>query len=343
MKPSALAEVLPYFFEARKPVLLVGPPGIGKTDIPTTAAEKSGYDLILSHPAVGDPTDAKGLPWVAQDHKRATFLPFGEMERAIHATRPTVWFLDDLGQAPGAVQASYMQLLLARRVNDHVLPDCVTFVAATNRRQDKAGVQGILEPVKSRFASILHVEVDIDDWTRWAFDAGMPVELISFLRFRHTTGEPMLLQFNPSLDMVNSPCPRSWANVGRMMLAGLPQRYEREVFAGAVGEAAAGEFVAFLKMAREIPNPDAVILDPDGAVIPKDMSVKYALVVALAARTNKTTFRGIARYAERLVEAGLGEFAALLLRDSLRKCPEVQTTDTFMRLAVGEIGKLFLE
>jgi hypothetical protein len=59
-----------------------------------------------------------------------------------------------------------MQLILARRVNSFTLPDCVSFVAASNRRQDKAGVTGILEPVKSRFATILEVSPDLDDWTQ---------------------------------------------------------------------------------------------------------------------------------------------------------------------------------
>ena len=106
------------------PLLVTGAPGIGKSDVLAQAATRANAHLILSHPAVSDPTDVKGLPWVAADAKHATFLPFGELDRALNATEPTVWFLDDLGQATPAVQASYMQLLLARRVNGHALPDC---------------------------------------------------------------------------------------------------------------------------------------------------------------------------------------------------------------------------
>src|SRR5580765_2856955 len=101
----------------RKPILISGAPGVGKSDVVDQSAQLAGADMILSHPAVSDPTDAKGLPWVVDG--AATFLPFGELHRAINATRPTVWFLDDLGQAMPAVQSSFMQLLLARRVNGH--------------------------------------------------------------------------------------------------------------------------------------------------------------------------------------------------------------------------------
>ena len=77
-----------------------------------------------------------------------------------------------------------MQLILARQVNGHKISDKVIFIAATNRRQDRAGVTGILEPVKSRFATIIQLDVDADIWIEWAFENDMPAELIGFIHFR---------------------------------------------------------------------------------------------------------------------------------------------------------------
>ena len=91
------------------------------------------------------------MPFVTDG--QAEFLPFGDLRALIQADKDTVFFLDDLGQAPPTVQAAAMQLILARRINGHHVSDSVTFIAATNRKQDKAGVSGILEPVKSRFAT----------------------------------------------------------------------------------------------------------------------------------------------------------------------------------------------
>ncbi|HYE72078.1 MAG TPA: ATP-binding protein, partial [Blastocatellia bacterium] len=184
MKPSQLRQFLASAIKQQLPILITGAPGVGKSDIVASAAQDAQAELIISHPVVSDPTDAKGLPWANKNATEATFLPFGELARALKATKPTVWFLDDLGQASPAVQASFMQLILARRVNGHALPDCITFVAATNRRTDRAGVSGILEPVKSRFASIVPLEADLDDWCAWAIDKQLPVELIAFMRFR---------------------------------------------------------------------------------------------------------------------------------------------------------------
>ncbi|MFP3700463.1 ATP-binding protein, partial [Burkholderia sp. SIMBA_013] len=94
-----------------------------------------------------------------------------------------IWFLDDLGQAAPSVQAAKMQLLLARRIGEHKLPDNVTFLAATNRRKDNAGVSGILDPLMDRFATHVELVADIHEWTSWALAHGVPAELVAFLRF----------------------------------------------------------------------------------------------------------------------------------------------------------------
>lgn len=336
--PKQLRNILSLTIGARLPVLITGAPGVGKSDIVSQAATEAGADVILSHPAVADPTDAKGLPWPATDGEHATFLPFGELAHAIAAEKPTVWFLDDLGQATPAVQASFMQLLLARRVNGHAIPDCVTFVAATNRRTDRAGVSGILEPVKSRFASILNLEPTLDDWCEWAYLNEVSPEVIAFLRFR----PDLLTKFEPSADMANSPCPRTWANAAKLVKLKLPKEVELSTFAGAVGEGAAGEFVAFLRVFRDMPNPDVVLMNPDGSPIPKELNALYALTVALAARATPENFGAVARYATRLMENQKGEFGTLLVLDSIKREPKLENSPEITKLATGDLGKLML-
>jgi hypothetical protein len=315
-------------------VLITGAPGVGKSDIVEQAARAAGADLILSHPVVSDPTDAKGLPWTDGDGG-ATFLPFGELKQAIAATQPTVWFLDDLGQASPAVQASYMQLLLARRVNGHVLPSCITFVAATNRRTDRAAVSGILEPVKSRFV-IVELEPNLDDWCTWAISAGIRPEVIAYIRLR----PEHLSAFEPSADITNSPTPRTWATASRMLCLGLEKSVETAALCGSVGESHGMEFVAFLRMYQDLPSIDAILIDPDNAIIPSEPGTLYAVTTGLATRVNVQTFGRIARYAQRIVDNGNGEFGALLLRDCIKRDPDVQQTPEFVRLVSSELGKL---
>src|SRR3972149_4736181 len=121
MTPNKLKDILKDAVTHGEQLLIVGMPGIGKTDIVKAACNDLGADVIMSHPAVSDPTDYKGLPFKITDNSHAEFLPFGETWRAIQADKLTVWFIDDLGQASEAVQKALMQLLLGRKLNGQMM------------------------------------------------------------------------------------------------------------------------------------------------------------------------------------------------------------------------------
>jgi MoxR-like ATPase len=341
MKPEGVLRVVKKHMQVSKPLLLAGAPGVGKTDICKNAAADTGYDLVITHPVVEDPTDAKGLPWVSEDKKSAVFLPFGQLFKLLNATKPTLWLIDDVGQASPATQAANMQWLLAREVNGHRLPDCVTIVAATNRKQDRAGVQGLLEPVKSRFLTILTVEPDLNQWCYWALKNGVPPMVVAFLRFKHSENESRLLVHAPTSEMTNSPSPRTWANLGEELKMDHDVEDQQEVFGGSVGKAYGDEFFAFLRLFKEIPNPDAVLLNPNAAAIPAKPDVLWALASALVSRVNAANFGRFATYADRLMKAGNGEFAALMLRGALGTCPDVQFTPEFTQIATTNSALLF--
>ena len=315
-KPSQLRELLIRAVPARLPVLVKGAPGIGKTDIVTQVAKFLKANLMVMHPVVSDPTDFKGMPWVivekfedGEKHK-AVFLPFHELEELIYAKVLTICFPDDLGQAPPAVQSAFMQLFLARSINGHKISDFVSFVGATNRKADKAGVSGVLEPVKSRFASIVELQPDVDDWVEWALKNGMPTELVAFIRYRPN----LLWDFKPTTDLTNTPSPRTVCNVGKLMGINLPKDIEYGTYSGAAGEGFAAEFMGFLKIYRTLVTPDAILLNPESAEVPTDPAALYATVIGLASKTTETTVERVVKYSYRLP----AEFSVLLIRDALR-------------------------
>ncbi|HDR9180701.1 TPA: ATP-binding protein [Burkholderia vietnamiensis] len=335
LSPAQLIELLGIYIPQRFPVLISGRPGIGKSDIVEAAAAATDHELLISHPVVEDPTDSKGLPFPSADGERARFLPFGDLERALNTRRPLLWFLDDLGQSTPAVQAAKMQLLLARRIGEHKLPDHVTFVAATNRRGDNAGVTGILDPVISRFAAVVELEPTINDWTAWAVNHGVPPELIAFLRFR----PDLLSVVKTNRDIEASPSPRSWGFVAKVLLS-VPAHLLTHAVSGAVGEGAAAEFVSFIGIFRALPSVDAIVMNPDLGPIPEEPSVLYALTTALACHADDGNFERVLRYAERLVDAQHREFVAVLVRDAVLRKPELQSHNAFIRAQGGEIGKI---
>jgi len=320
MKPSALKRLLSKTICAKEPVLITGAPGTGKSEIVDQATREAENDLIISHPVTSDPTDFKGLGALVDGEAR--FLPFDQLKALITAQKPTVFFLDDLGQAPPAVQAAAMQLILARRVNGHKVSDHVTFIAATNRKSDRAGVTSILEPVKSRFITIVNLDPDPEDWLAWYLTTGAPIEVAAFIRFR-----PALLHdFKPTADLTNSPSPRTVFAAARLLSLNLDADLEYETIAGAAGEGFAAELLGFLKIVRQLPSPDAILLDPVNSPVPTDPATLYALSTALAAKASEQNFERICKYGDRLPP----EFSVLMVRDSVRHNPDVQQTRAFI-------------
>lgn len=331
MYAKQLENLLGFMLKENLPVLVKGAPGIGKSDIVTQACNKVNYPLVISHPVVADPTDYKGLPFAVDGE--AHFLPFGDLKLLLETKEPLVYFLDDLGQATPAVQSAVMQLLLARQINGHVISPEVRFIAATNRREDRANVSGILEPVKSRFASIVELEVNTNDWVEWAWRHKMPSELISFIQFR-----PALLNdFKATRDIENSPCPRTVAFVGKMMNAGIPESIKFETITGATGEAFATQFVAYTKVYMELPTMIEIIDNPDSTILPENVSGRYAIMGAIADQMNGTNIKPLLRYLKRLG----AEMTVAALKNVAIKTPEVCATKPFIDWATTN-GDLFM-
>jgi len=331
--PSQMTIFLSKAIENFASVLLKGAPGTGKTALVYLAAAMAKAEVILSHPAVDDPVDYKGFPYIIDlidGTKAATFLPFGNLRRAIEAKGPTVYFMDDLGQAAPAVQAAAMQLLLARKINGHDVSKFVTFMAATNRKKDKAGVSGILEPVKSRFRTIVELVPDVSDWVEWALKAGVPTELIHFIRWRNE----LLFKFEPTSDLTNSPCLRTVENVGHILGWGLPKNMEYTAFAGAAGEGFATEFSAFLDIHRDLPDPDWVLMNPTLVDIPSiedKPSVLYALCAAVSSKASHNNMERFVTLANRFPD----DFSVMMMRDALIKDETLKETRGYIEWVSG--------
>jgi len=325
MSPKELTALLVWAFKHNHKILIEGPPGIGKTDIVKQAADQAGFNLVVSHPAVDDPTDWKGLPFANREAKEATFLPFGIMNELIHTDSPTVCFFDDLGQAPASVQAALMQPLGNGWLNGHRISNKVVFVAATNGRAHKAGVGGLLEPVKSRFDTIVTLETSVDGWIDWALKNNMPSELIAYM---HWKGGEALHKFEPTKELTNSPCPRTWAKIGNMINNSLPVG-EDEVFRGAVGKAFGTEFASFLKVYRDLPRIEDIISKPMKAYIPQKPDVLAALAGALATKMNHDNIDNIVTYINRLP----GEIGASCMSLAIKRDVTLSETSGFIKYA----------
>lgn len=276
LNPKQLYEFLSWSLTHQKRVLVKGSPGVGKTSIISKVANDLGFKLIIMHPILREPVDFKGFPFVVDG--QAVFLPYGDLLQIVNATEPTVVFLDDLGQADITVQKALMQIILEGAINEFKVPDCVRFCAATNRITDLAGVSTVIEPLKSRFHSIVELIVGANEWCEWALNNNMPHEIIQFVRFR-----PAILDepFKPTREIENSPSPRTLTFVCEMYKDGLPEHLFEPAFAGAIGKGYAIELVNFMKIFKQLPDVPNLLKNPETFKLPSQIDVMYALCGAL--------------------------------------------------------------
>ncbi|MFQ5771431.1 MAG: ATP-binding protein, partial [bacterium] len=307
--PEELAQVLKSTITARLPLLITGMPGIGKTEITKQICEKLKIRYIIFHPVISDPTDFKGMPWVVSEGGKfhGYFIPFAELQLMTETEEPLVVVFDDLGQAPSMVQAAIMQFLLERKLNMTAIKDGVTFVAATNRKKDKAAVTGILEPVKSRFATIVELVADQKAWRKWAMQAGLSKILIAFIDFR----PELLCAFKPTSDFTNSPVPRTIENLDKLIKLDLPVQCRAAAYAGAVGMGFTREYLAFEQMYRDLKQINIIPENPESVPVPTKPDVKYAIVNALVNLTEKDNIVNIMAWIGKLPI----EFQALYVSD----------------------------
>jgi hypothetical protein len=326
---------------------IAGAPGSGKSAVVMQAAAAAGVEVMVSIAVTASPTDARGFPSPNKQRTAAEFLPYGDIARAM-AVKPgevLVWFLDDFGQAKDAVQASFMQLVLTRQINGFTLPEGIIFVLATNRREDRAAVRGILEPMKSRPLTILELEPDHEEWCGYMV-ANRPksqhrTDLVGFIRYL----PEYFNAFKPTADMVNSPIPRTWDNVLTILedytgAAGItPAMIEKGIF-GAVGKDATLHFQSFRRMQKDLPDIPSLIADPESFNIGKATpSVMYAVVTAMAMHTTPQNFAGVGRFTELLHEANRGEYAACLLRDVMMD-DAIKFSPAFSKIVTGDLAAL---
>src|SRR6516225_5825786 len=271
MTPTAVSQALRQLVvEEQQPVFIWGSPGTGKSSVVNQLAIELGIALRDIRALLLDPVDLRGLPFVGKDGRSQWATP-----EFLPQDGEGILFLDELNAAPAMVQASCYQLVLDRKVGEYTLPEGWAIVAAGNRDSDRAATNRMPTPLRNRFVHI-DFEVDLQEWCEWAIQNGIRPEVIAFLRFR-----PELLSAFDR-DQNAFPSPRSWEIVSRILASSPDKAIEHELFAGAVGQGAATEFSGFLRMFRELPNIDAILMNPQREPVPEAAAAQYAVASALA-------------------------------------------------------------
>ena len=346
LNPREIKVLLKYSIEYHAPIIVVGDPGVGKTAVARETCIELNTDFQRSTLSIEDSTKPEGFPWIDKDADHAKHVPFASLYKAHVATKSLVWFLDDVGQAPIAVQAGYMPMLEPHgQVNGITISPHVSFIAATNNKGHTGSI-GLIEPFKSRFTTIVNMKPDLD---LWLFDYYYKLdyavsEIAAYLRSR----PGKLMEYEPTSNLVNSPSPRTWDHAAHILYQKFPASIEMAALAGAIGEATAIELLALRKLITKCATAKEIIADPKHIPIPDDANLLYITISNLVFACDEHAFPSISVYINRLFNEGPEgkdrkvEFAAALLNDCFSKVPGICSLPEFEKLARSKLGSLCL-
>lgn len=328
MRPSHVMQAISACAAINRPLFIWGPPGVGKSDCVRQAASALGITVCDFRAALRDAVDIMGLPAArfesvagADGETHDVGVTYYNLPAGLPRSGAGLLFLDEMNSAPPATQAALYQLVLDRRVGDYVLPEGWRIVAAGNRQNDRGVVHRMPDPLVDRFVHV-DFEPQLDDWCNWALSSAVAPEVVAFIRFR-----PGLLHSHDTTRQCHAfATPRGWADVS--LLLGV-RDIEAELIRGRVGDGAASEFLAFLKLYRSMVSPDAVLLNPLTVEVPQNVGVLYALAEALARRATVNNIGAVLTYARRIPH----EYAQALVSSMTRLQPALCNTHEFIAWA----------
>lgn len=293
------------------PVMIWGPPGVGKSQLVSTVAADRQVPIIDLRLSQMEPSDLRGIP----------FRTYNTVEWAIPRMLPDaerhgpagLLFLDEITSALPAVSAAAYQLILDRCLGDYHVPDGWVIIAAGNRQGDRGVTYAMPSPLANRFTHF-SFDINLDDWVLWAHQNNIDERVIGFLRFR----PELLFDFDPASDPVAFPTPRSW-EFAHHALCKFDSR--PEVLAGSlqacVGKAAGIELNAFIDNLQNLPDVGAILKGADVAV-PESIDLQYALASSLTGHAircvddsvetteRNTTLGNILEYANKFPQKEMG-------------------------------------
>lgn len=285
MRPAHLTTVLDKEFLSacdghHTPVMIWGPPGVGKSQIIAQIADKHQVPLIDIRLSQMEPSDLRGIPF--RNGEVVEWAVPAMLPDAKRHGKEGILFLDEITSATPSVSAAAYQLILDRRLGEYEIPDGWAIFAAGNRQGDRGVTYTMPAPLANRF-SHFEFEVNLDDWVAWAYQHGVDERVIAFVRFR----PELLFEFDPAHNPMAFPSPRSWEFASRAL-----RKFEHNhdirlgTLQACIGPAAGIELNAFINNLDQLPDIDAIVRG-EQVPAPKEIDLQYAVASSLVGRAIK--------------------------------------------------------
>jgi len=166
---KTFVSIAPHVVDVRKPILLRGRHGIGKSCVVYQTAATLGLPVVERRASQMTEGDLLGLP--STDGGTTTFCPPDWYDECCN--EPRALFLDEVDRATTEVRQGIFELTDSRKLAGHTLhPDTVIFAAVNGG--EHAGAEsyqvGEMDPAELDRWTVFDVEPSVEDWLAWAKD-----------------------------------------------------------------------------------------------------------------------------------------------------------------------------
>lgn len=261
---DAIRHTVALMVQADIPVILWGPPGVGKSRYCEALGRYLNRHVMTKIGSIHEPTDFGGIP--SRDDERRVFEllpPDWALQLTGEEGKAWVLFLDELTTCNAPTQAALLRIVLDRIIG-HLKLTC-SIIAAANPPSSAVGGMELAAPLGNRFAHVPW-QVEADDYiqgthTGWKFE---PILLPDGWEERVESAKMLVANFLISRpQLVTTPIPqgqdslptfatpRTWDYAAMFLAATLAANAPDEVLtigvAACIGEGPANEFKTWLK------------------------------------------------------------------------------------------------
>jgi hypothetical protein len=244
----------------QRPVLLLGAPGIGKTQIMEQIARECGIGLVAYTITHHTRQSAIGLPFVSKEtfggrEYTVTEYTMSEIVASVYekmektGLKEGILFIDEINCASETLAPAMLQFLQCKTFGSHEIPDGWIIVAAGNPPEYNKSVREFDVVTMDRVKKI-EVEPDFAVWKEYAIRQQLHPAVISYLNAR--TGN--FYRMETTVDGRKFATPRGWEDLSQMLIVyeQLGKEMNREVVVQYLQhEEVAKDFANYLELYRK--------------------------------------------------------------------------------------------
>ncbi len=178
-------------FMRQRPILLMGPPGIGKTAIMAQLAAQCGVGLVSYTMTHHTRQSAIGLPMIAEESFQGTAFSvtrytmseiIASVRRQMEQTglNEGILFLDEINCISETLLPAILQLLQYKSFGSHRLPEGWVIVAAGNQPRYNQSAKEFDTAILDRM-KVLEIEPDLTAWKPYAVNQGIHASILAYL------------------------------------------------------------------------------------------------------------------------------------------------------------------